>query len=196
IQSVHLANIACGFHASDFTVMNDTVLLAKKNSVSIGAHPSLPDLQGFGRREMAITPVELKACLTYQVGALCGFLLTQQQPLNHVKLHGALYGQTARDPDLADAAVSVIPSFYPIAEFSGAPSIAFLGLAGTEHQRAARDKNVPFLAGKCATACTNKATLPMSTCQNGLRTLTTMRTANSSSRRGTTPSRSTRSPGV
>ncbi|CAA7263886.1 unnamed protein product [Cyclocybe aegerita] len=69
-RHVHLANVACGFHASDFSVMNKTVQLAKNNGISIGAHPSLPDLQGFGRREMAIEPDELKSCFIYQLGPL------------------------------------------------------------------------------------------------------------------------------
>ncbi|KAA1470854.1 lactam utilization protein lamb [Dentipellis sp. KUC8613] len=142
MKTIHLANIACGFHASDFSIMSQTVLLAKQNGVLIGAHPSLPDRQGFGRREMAMDPDELAACFTYQVGALLGFLVTHDLPLHHIKPHGAIYGQTARDPSLAHAAVSVARAFSK----PGSPAVAFMGLAGTEHQKAAAEANVPFIA--------------------------------------------------
>jgi len=71
---ITIANVACGFHASDPTVMAHTVRLAKRHNVKVGAHPSLPDLQGFGRREMKMRPEELTDCIVYQVGALKGFL--------------------------------------------------------------------------------------------------------------------------
>ena len=71
---ITIANVACGFHASDPTVMAHTVRLAKQHHVRVGAHPSLPDLQGFGRREMKMRPEELTDCIVYQVGALKGFL--------------------------------------------------------------------------------------------------------------------------
>ncbi|THH15910.1 hypothetical protein EW146_g4650 [Bondarzewia mesenterica] len=143
MKTIHLANIACGFHASDFTIMDQTVRLAKSHKVIIGAHPSLPDRQGFGRREMAIEPDELAACFTYQVGALCGFLTTHGLPLNHIKPHGAIYGQTARDPALARATVSVARAFAGYGTSSG---VAFMGLAGTEHQKAAAEAGIPFIA--------------------------------------------------
>ncbi|KAG2080620.1 lamb YcsF family protein [Suillus cothurnatus] len=130
MKTIHLANVACGFHASDFSVMNKTVALAKSNNVLVGAHPSLPDLQGFGRREMAIEPDELESCFIYQVGALDGFLKRYGLPLNHIKPHGSVYGQTARSIDLARAVVGV----------------AFMGLAGTAHQQAAEELGVPFIA--------------------------------------------------
>jgi hypothetical protein len=74
MPSIHIANVACGFHASDFNHMRTTVQLAKKHDVKVGAHPSLPDRQGFGRREMKIGRDELANCLIYQIGALKGFL--------------------------------------------------------------------------------------------------------------------------
>ena len=89
---VTVANVACGFHASDFNHMRDTVRLAKQHGVKVGAHPSLPDLQGFGRREMKIGREELTNCIIYQVGALKGFLQAEGMPLNHIKPHGSLYG--------------------------------------------------------------------------------------------------------
>ena len=96
---ITIANIACGFHGSDPTVMHKTVRLAKANGVKVGAHPSLPDLQGFGRREMKMDPKELTDCLIYQVGALKAFLDAEGMPLNHIKPHGALYGMAARSEE-------------------------------------------------------------------------------------------------
>jgi len=144
MKTIHLANIACGFHASDFSIMNKTVLMAKENHVLVGAHPSLPDMQGFGRREMAMEPDELSSCFIYQVGALLGFLKRHGLPLNHVKPHGAIYGQTSRSLPLARAAVSVTKVFNT--EASPNKSVAFVGLAGTAHQQAAEEAGVPFIA--------------------------------------------------
>ncbi|EIW53095.1 lactam utilization protein lamb [Trametes versicolor FP-101664 SS1] len=136
MKTIHLANVACGFHASDFSIMNETVQIAKANNVLVGAHPSLPDKQGFGRREMKMEPDELAACFVYQVGALTGFLLAHGMKLNHIKPHGAVYGMTAREPALARAAVGVAKTF----------DVPFMGLAGTCHQAAAEELGVPFIA--------------------------------------------------
>ncbi|KAH8094907.1 lactam utilization protein lamb [Cristinia sonorae] len=136
MKTIHLANIACGFHASDFMIMDKTVQIAKENGVAVGAHPSLPDRQGFGRREMAMDPDELSSCFIYQVGALSGFLQKHGVQMNHLKPHGAIYGQTARSIDLARAAVGVAKMF----------NVAFMGLAGTCHQTAAAELGVPFIA--------------------------------------------------
>ena len=89
---IGVANVACGFHASDFNHMRRTVQLARQHGVKVGAHPSLPDLQGFGRREMKISREELVNCLIYQIGALGGFLRAEGMELNHIKPHGSLYG--------------------------------------------------------------------------------------------------------
>ena len=97
------ANVACGFHASDFNHMRSSVQLAKKHAVKVGAHPSLPDMQGFGRREMAMTRAEMANCLIYQIGALKGFLDAEGMALNHIKPHGSLYGMAARLPHIAHA---------------------------------------------------------------------------------------------
>ena len=94
---IDIANVACGFHASDPNHMRKTVELAKQNNVKVGAHPSLPDLQGFGRREMKLQRHELKNLIMYQVGALKSFLDELQMPLNHIKPHGALYGMASKD---------------------------------------------------------------------------------------------------
>jgi 5-oxoprolinase (ATP-hydrolysing) subunit A len=99
---ITVANVACGFHASDPDHMRATVRLAKKHGVRVGAHPSLPDLQGFGRREMKMERHEIANALIYQVGALKGFLEAEGMELNHIKPHGALYGMAARQEHVAE----------------------------------------------------------------------------------------------
>lgn len=97
------ANIACGFHAGDPSVMRKTVKLSIEHHVAIGAHPGLPDLNGFGRREMAISPQEAYDMIVYQVGALYGFAKAEGVKMQHVKPHGALYNMAAKRPELAEA---------------------------------------------------------------------------------------------
>jgi UPF0271 protein len=105
------ANIACGFHAGDFATMQTTVALAAKHGVSIGAHVSIPDLQGFGRREMQVSAAEAYALTLYQLGALSGFTRAQSVGLRHVKPHGALYNMAARDTQLAAAIARAVYDF-------------------------------------------------------------------------------------
>lgn len=100
---ISIANVACGFHGSDPTQMRKTVRLAKEHGVKVGAHPSLPDLQGFGRREMKIERDELSALILYQVGALKAFLDAEGMELNHIKPHGSLYSMAARQEHVAHA---------------------------------------------------------------------------------------------
>ena len=100
---VSSANIACGFHGGDPSVMRKTVAGAIAQGVAIGAHPSLPDLVGFGRRVMQVTPQEVYDLIIYQVGALLGFARAAGATLAHVKPHGALYNMAASQPPLADA---------------------------------------------------------------------------------------------
>ena len=100
---ISVANVACGFHGSDSNHMRATVRLAKAHDVKVGAHPSLPDLQGFGRREMKIGREELANIIIYQVGALTGFLEAEGVALNHIKPHGSLYGMAARMEEIAEA---------------------------------------------------------------------------------------------
>lgn len=102
------ANIACGFHAGDPVTIARTVNLAKKYNVAIGAHPSFPDLMGFGRREMQLTAEEVKNYTIYQVSALGGFAKTVNTSLQHVKPHGALYNMAARDNRLSKAIVEAV----------------------------------------------------------------------------------------
>jgi len=117
------ANLACGFHASDPTIMQSTIRLAKKYNVAIGAHPSWPDLQGFGRREMNLSAEETKAIVLYQIGALAAFAKAEGAELRHVKPHGALYNQAARDILLAKAIAGAVKAF--------SPDLILVGLAGS-----------------------------------------------------------------
>jgi 5-oxoprolinase (ATP-hydrolysing) subunit A len=99
------ANIACGFHGGDPATIRETVRLAVANGVAIGAHPSLPDLQGFGRRAMKISPQEMYDLVLYQAGALEAFARAAGARLHHVKCHGALYNMAANDEALSDAMI-------------------------------------------------------------------------------------------
>ncbi len=108
---VSSANLACGYHAGDPNVMAERVKMAKEKNVEVGAHPGYPDLMGFGRREMDVGSDELKNYITYQIGALNGFLKQHGMNLQHVKPHGALYNSTANDEDLGRAIVSAILDF-------------------------------------------------------------------------------------
>ncbi len=134
---ITVANVACGFHASDPVVMRNTVRLAQKYGVKVGAHPSYPDLQGFGRREMKMDPEELTACIIYQVGALKGFLETNGMELNHIKPHGSLYGVSARDETVANAVADAAEAF------GGVP---LLGMANSVHEDVYTKRGLPFVA--------------------------------------------------
>lgn len=103
MQHISSANIACGFHAGDPNVMQQTVRLALKYHVAIGAHPGYPDLQGFGRRVIPMTPAEIYAMTLYQIGALRAIVEAEGGQLQHVKPHGALYNAAAKDTALAEA---------------------------------------------------------------------------------------------
>lgn len=105
LEYVSSANIACGFHAGDPVVIRNTVKMALARNVSVGAHPGYPDLQGFGRRSMALTPGEVFDYVLYQVGALKSVTEAEGGRLVHVKAHGALYNNAVKDRELADAIV-------------------------------------------------------------------------------------------
>lgn len=122
---ISVANVACGFHASDPNHMRNTVRMAKEYGVRVGAHPSLPDLQGFGRREMKVARDELANILIYQVGALRGFLEAEGMELNHIKPHGSLYGMAARMEDVAHAVCDAADVF----------SVPLFGMVGTLHEK-------------------------------------------------------------
>ncbi len=117
------ANIACGLHAGDPVVMQATLRLAKQHGVAVGAHPGWPDLQGFGRREMTLAPDEAEATVLYQIGALAAFARAEGLELRHVKAHGALYNQAAKDRSLADAIARAIKRFDK--------DVIMVGLAGS-----------------------------------------------------------------
>src|SRR3954463_13864489 len=99
------ANIACGFHGGDPGTIRTTVRLAVDHGVAIGAHPSLPDLSGFGRRVMRISPQEMYDLVVYQAGAVEGFARAAGAKLHHIKCHGALYNMAANDEGLSEAMV-------------------------------------------------------------------------------------------
>jgi len=109
---IDMANIACGGHAGDPIVMHKTIVLAANHGVLIGAHPSYPDLQGFGRRSMRVPPEELKLIIQAQIGTLDGLVKCQGQVLNHVKPHGALYNDMMVDSSVRKAVFNAIAGFY------------------------------------------------------------------------------------
>jgi Uncharacterized proteins, homologs of lactam utilization protein B len=134
IPLVSSVNIACGFHAGDPDVMAKTVALAEEAGIGVGAHPGFPDLQGFGRRKMAMKPAEVKNMITYQVGALMAF--TSNKKLQHVKPHGALYNMAATDHNLAVAICEGIKQVDP--------DLPIYGLANSELIKAAQEVGIPY----------------------------------------------------
>ena len=135
IRYISSANIACGFHAGDPLVMSATVALAAAARVNIGAHPGYPDLQGFGRRNMELSPAEIEALVLYQIGALAGFARSAGVELVHVKPHGALYNQAAKDPALAAAVARGVAHF--------SRELILVGLAGSRLIDAGIDAGLP-----------------------------------------------------
>jgi 5-oxoprolinase (ATP-hydrolysing) subunit A len=133
---ITVANVACGFHASDPVVMHKTVRLAKQHGVKVGAHPSFPDLQGFGRREMKIPRAELADLLIYQIGALRGFLDSEGVALNHIKPHGVLYGMAARQEEVAHAVCDAAEVF----------AVPLFGMAGTLHEKVYQARGFAFVS--------------------------------------------------
>jgi len=128
LRFVTSANIACGFHAGDPGVMRTTVKLALENEVAIGAHPGLPDLIGFGRRNMDISPQEAYDMVVYQIGALAAFVKAEGGRMQHVKPHGALYNMAAKKKALSEAIAEAV---YKID-----PELILFGLSGSELVRA------------------------------------------------------------
>lgn len=131
IPLITSANVACGYHASDPIVMDKTIALAKAAGIRVGAHPGFPDLMGFGRRNMAVSPAEAKAYTTYQLGALDAFCRAHEVKMQHVKPHGAFYNMAARDYELSRAICEAI------AEFDR--ELIVLALSGGELAHAAKD---------------------------------------------------------
>ncbi len=139
LDVVTSANIACGLHAGDPLVMQATVALAVRKGIAVGAHPGYPDLQGFGRRAMALSPAELEAAVLYQIGALAGFARASGVPLVHVKPHGALYNVAARDQAVAEAIVRAVAAFDPGLIVVTLPNSALLYAARAAGLRVARE---------------------------------------------------------
>ena len=137
IPLISSANIACGFHAGDPAVMHRTVRLCRQYGVAVGAHPGYPDLVGFGRRNMNVSPEQVADDLLYQIGALKAFCDLEGVPLRHVKPHGALYNQAAKDPALASAVCQVIRAIDP--------DLKLLAQGGTEMQAAALRAGIHFV---------------------------------------------------
>ncbi|GAB1577406.1 LamB/YcsF family protein [Bordetella petrii] len=131
LQFVSSANVACGFHGGDPSTMRQTVAAAQARGVAVGAHPSLPDLVGFGRRPMQITPQEAYDMVVYQVGALAAVAAAQGARLHHVKAHGALYNMAAKDAALAQAICRAVR------DVDG--SLVLYGLAGSQLVSAAQE---------------------------------------------------------
>jgi 5-oxoprolinase (ATP-hydrolysing) subunit A len=127
------ANIACGFHAGDPQVMARTCEIARRNGVSIGAHPGLPDLQGFGRRPMPLTENEIETMVAYQIGALQAIAARAGVAVVHVKAHGALYNMAERDATVAGAIARAVRAVDPrliLVAGTGSPLIAAAETAG------------------------------------------------------------------
>lgn len=133
---IDVANVACGFHASDPDHMHDAVRIAKENGVKIGSHPGLPDLQGFGRREMRMSRDEVRNSIVYQTGALLGFLKAEGMELHHIKPHGSLYFMAMQQEAVAHGVCDA-------AEIFGVP---LFGMTGTLHEAIYTERGVPFMA--------------------------------------------------
>ena len=138
IPLVSSANVASGFHAGDPTIMSETAKLCKNAGVGIGAHPGYPDLVGFGRRNMNVSPRDVRNLITYQVGALDAFCKSEGISLCHVKPHGALYNMAAKDAALAEAICEGIYAYNP--------ALILMGLSGSQMITAAKKLGLPYAA--------------------------------------------------
>ena len=138
LDFVSSANVACGFHAGDPVVMLATLRAAKEKGVAVGAHPGYPDLMGFGRRNMDVTPDEAYAYTLYQIGAMQAACNAVGVKLQHVKAHGALYNQAAKNHALAVAIAQAVKD--------AGQGLILLGLANSEFDKAAAEVGVPYAA--------------------------------------------------
>lgn len=136
VKYISSANIACGFHAGDPVVMASTVEKCVENDVAVGAHPGFPDLLGFGRRNMDISPSEVKNYIIYQIGALQAFAMSKGIKLQHVKAHGALYNMAAVDEKLALAIAEAIAAVDR--------NLICVGMANTAMEKAAEKVGLKF----------------------------------------------------
>lgn len=136
IPLISSANVACGWHAGDSGVMAKTVRLAAEAGIAVGAHPGYPDLVGFGRRNMNVSPADMKTYIMYQVGALNAFCKAEGIAMQHVKPHGAMYNMAAKDAKLADAICEGIAKVDD--------GLILMGLSGSEMQRSAEKYGLRF----------------------------------------------------
>lgn len=134
IRYVSSVNIACGWHGGDPLIMEDTVRLAIKNNVAIGAHPGYPDLMGFGRRGMDISPKEARTYMIYQLGALDAFTNANGGKIQHIKLHGAFYNTASVKPEIAEEIINGILDIDK--------NIILLGLSGSYIAKRAEEKGL------------------------------------------------------
>jgi UPF0271 protein len=138
VAHITSANVACGFHAGDFRVMEATVAMCRRAGVAVGAQPGYPDLLGFGRRPLPFEPDEVESLVRYQIGALEAFCRADGVEMQHVKPHGALYNQAAGDPALAAAIARATARF--------SRDLALFGLASSEPMAsAAADARIRFV---------------------------------------------------
>src|SRR5689334_10919706 len=126
MRAITSANIAAGFHAGDPSVLRATIRLAKRHGVSVGAHPGFPDLAGFGRRGLAMTPGEAEDAVLYQIAAVAGVAKAEGVRLAHVKPHGALYNLAGRDAALASGIARAVAAFDSSLVLYGLPGSALL----------------------------------------------------------------------
>lgn len=136
MEYISSCNIACGYHAGDPVVMRETVRYAAKKQLGIGAHPSYPDLQGFGRRSMKIPTDELSAMINYQINALKGFAEMYGNKLHHIKPHGALYNDIAKSEELSKMMVDLVIKINS--------DIILVGLAGSVTEEVCSNYKIRF----------------------------------------------------
>ena len=138
LQLVSSANVACGLHAGDYNEMRKAIQWAKANNVRVGAHPSFPDRENFGRTNMQLADDELRACLLYQLGAVKALCEAENVILAYVKPHGALYNQAAKDPALARLIAQTIKAFDP--------KLALMGLSGSLMLNVAQEEGIGIIS--------------------------------------------------
>src|SRR5437667_1802943 len=138
-RSITSANVAAGFHAGDPSVLRETIRSAKKHGVAVGAHPGFPDLVGFGRRELNVTPKEAEDMVLYQVAAVAGVAAAEGVKLQHVKPHGALFNMAVRNRELADAIARAVAAFDKTLILFGLPGSEILSAGRAAGLRAAAE---------------------------------------------------------
>jgi len=139
LDVVTSVNIACGYHAGDHNSMAAITRAATSRKLSVGAHPSLPDREGFGRREMTLSPIEIYNVVLYQIGALSAFARAAGTVVGHVKPHGALYHMAEKDGEVAEAIVSAVRDALPGAAIVGQSGGALVAMAVQMKMRAASE---------------------------------------------------------